>query len=84
MATPAARTIRGAGGLAIVFVGFEIGGWGYLLALVGALVSALAFLNVCMIGPLLGAPLDWGKPNRRTELGTDAARRSYRACARQK
>ena len=62
MATPLGRGIRVVAGAVMIYVGLSVlgGVGGTILALAGILPIATGLLNVCLLGPLLGAPLKGG------------------------
>ena len=58
MAGPIGRGVRVVAGLVMIVAGLIIGSaGGYVLAAVGVLPLLAGLLNVCMIAPLLKAPL---------------------------
>ncbi len=59
MATPLGRGLRVVTGAVLIYVGLAVvqGVGGTLLAAVGVLPIATGLLNLCLIGPLLGAPI---------------------------
>ena len=59
MATVAGRGLRIVAGLALIAYGLLVvhGTTGTVLALVGLVPLALGAFNICLFGPLLGAPL---------------------------
>ena len=59
MASPWGRGARIVVGLALIYWGIaSVGGmWGWVIAIAGLLPLALGVLNLCILGPLLGAPL---------------------------
>lgn len=59
MATPLGRGLRVAVGALLIYVGLTVvqGVAGTLLAALGVVPIAAGLLNVCPIGPLIGAPL---------------------------
>jgi len=59
MATPLGRGLRVAFGAVLIFVGLRVvqGVAGTAIALAGILPITTGVLNICLIGPLLGAPL---------------------------
>ncbi len=63
MATPLGRGLRVVAGALLVYVGLAVvqGVAGTLLAAVGVVPIATGMLNVCLIGPLLGAPMKGGE-----------------------
>ena len=63
MASLAGRGLRIAAGLALVFLGiFGVGGTaGWVVAAVGLVPLLAGVFNVCLFGPLLGAPFDGSK-----------------------
>ena len=65
MASPLGRGLRVVFGGLLIYVGLSVvhGVGGTLLAAVGVVPIATGLLNVCLIGPLLGAPLK-GPPPR--------------------
>jgi len=58
MATGLGRGIRVVLGLALIGYGLLVmkGTGGYVLAVIGLLPIAMGFLNVCLVGPIIGAP----------------------------
>jgi uncharacterized membrane protein len=59
MATPLGRGLRVVFGAALILVGLRVvqGVAGTVIALAGILPIATGILNICLLGPLLGAPL---------------------------
>jgi hypothetical protein len=59
MATPLGRGLRVVAGALLIYVGLAVvqGVGGTLLAALGVVPIATGLLNVCLIGPLIGAPL---------------------------
>ncbi len=59
MATPIGRGLRVVAGGVLIYVGLSVvqGVAGTILAVVGLLPIATGLLNICLIGPLLGAPM---------------------------
>ncbi len=59
MATPLGRGLRVVVGAVLIYVGLSVvqGVAGTILAAVGVVPIATGLLNVCLIGPLIGAPL---------------------------
>lgn len=59
MASPAGRILRILAGSAIIAYGllFTAGVNGMVIAAIGVLPIITGALNICLIGPLLGAPL---------------------------
>jgi hypothetical protein len=60
LASTAGRWTRGIVGIALVVVGIVLGGWWWILAIVGAVVLAGA-LDFCILAPLLGKPFSGRK-----------------------
>lgn len=58
MASGMGRGIRVVAGLALICYGLVVmeGTGGYIMAAVGLVPLAMGALNVCVLGPLLGAP----------------------------
>jgi Inner membrane protein YgaP-like, transmembrane domain len=59
MSTPLGRGLRVAAGGVLIYVGLAVvqGVAGTVLAAVGLLPIATGLMNVCLIGPLIGAPM---------------------------
>ncbi|HTS82062.1 MAG TPA: DUF2892 domain-containing protein [Myxococcaceae bacterium] len=59
MATPLGRGIRIAAGALLIYVGLNVvqGVPGTVLAVVGIAPIVTGLLNICLLGPLLGAPM---------------------------
>ena len=59
MATPLGRGLRVVFGGVLIYVGLNAvqGVVGTVIALLGIVPIATGLLNICLIGPLLGAPL---------------------------
>lgn len=59
MGTPLGRGLRVILGALLIYVGLAVvqGVGGTLLAAVGVVPIATGMLNICLVGPLLGAPL---------------------------
>jgi len=59
MATPLGRGLRIVFGAVLIFLGLRVvqGVAGTVIALAGILPIATGALNICILGPLLGAPL---------------------------
>lgn len=59
MATPAGRIIRIVLGIAIIWVGlaFVDKPLGYVLEFIGLAPLIAGIMNICLVGPLIGAPL---------------------------
>ena len=65
MARPVGRLARAVIGLILIFAGIEIRGvGGVILVLVGLVFVAVGAVNVCLLAPLLGAPLSGSKCRR--------------------
>jgi hypothetical protein len=66
MASPAGRGIRIVAGLLLIFWGFRQGTTlGTVVGLIGIVPLTAGALNLCLLGPLIGAPLkgsDVSKP----------------------
>jgi ABC-type multidrug transport system permease subunit len=58
MASPIGRIARVLLGIALILIGlFAIEGtWGTIIAIIGVIPVAAGIANVCLIGPLIGAP----------------------------
>jgi hypothetical protein len=63
MATPLGRVLRVVFGGLLIYVGLNVvqGVGGTVIALLGIVPIAAGVLNLCILGPLLGAPVR-GKP----------------------
>ena len=63
MATPLGRGLRVAFGGVLIYLGLNVlqGVAGTVVALLGIVPIATGLLNLCLIGPLLGAPMR-GRP----------------------
>ncbi len=57
MARPAGRLGRIVAGGALIAVGALVGGAGWVVVAVGAVVAAAGGANVCLLGPLVHAPV---------------------------
>jgi len=59
MATPLGRILRVVGGGVLIYLGLNVvqGVAGTVLALVGVVPITAGLLNLCLLGPLLGAPV---------------------------
>ena len=59
MGTPLGRGLRVVFGGLLIYVGLNVvqGIGGTVIALLGIVPIALGILNICILGPLLGAPL---------------------------
>ncbi|WP_431947558.1 YgaP-like transmembrane domain [Micromonospora marina] len=55
--SPAGRVARVALGVVLIAVGVSLGGWWWLLALLGLLPLAAGLFNFCTLAPLFGMPL---------------------------
>ncbi|MFI6159102.1 YgaP-like transmembrane domain [Micromonospora haikouensis] len=55
--SPAGRFARVVLGLALIAVGAWLGGWWWLLALLGLLPLAAGIFDFCTLAPLFGMPL---------------------------
>ncbi|HVP59972.1 MAG TPA: DUF2892 domain-containing protein [Myxococcaceae bacterium] len=64
MATPLGRGLRVLVGALLIYIGLAVvrGVGGTVLAAFGVIPIATGLLNVCVIGPLLGAPMKGGTP----------------------
>jgi hypothetical protein len=60
MSTPMGRLVRIVAGLAMIAIGIALGGAWWILAVAGLLPLFAGLANVCLIGPLLGAPMRGG------------------------
>jgi hypothetical protein len=58
MASPAGRILRIVAGLVLLYVGFNVvgGGWGMALEAFGVVAILAGTLNLCLIAGLIGAP----------------------------
>ena len=58
MASAAGRLLRFAAGVALIVVGLTVvkGTGGWVLAVVGLVPIAAGSMNLCFLGPLVGAP----------------------------
>jgi hypothetical protein len=58
MASPAGRILRVVSGLLLLYVGFNIvgGGWGIAVGAFGVIAILAGTLNLCLIAGLIGAP----------------------------
>ena len=67
MATPLGRILRVVGGGVLIWLGLNVvhGVMGTVLALFGIVPITTGLLNLCLIGPLLGAPL---RPSPKTPV----------------
>lgn len=64
MARPAGRLLRIVAGLALIAVGWSMGGTaGTVLMVVGLVPVFAGVFNVCLIAPIIGAPFS-GRSNR--------------------
>lgn len=62
MSQPVGRVIRAVAGLALVALGFGIGGTtGLVVGIVGLVPLAAGVFNFCLIGPLIGGHFDGRK-----------------------
>lgn len=58
MATPAGRILRIVLGIVIIWIGVvSPKPFGYVLEVIGLIPIIAGVLNLCLIGPLIGAPL---------------------------
>ncbi|TNH31104.1 DUF2892 domain-containing protein [Micromonospora orduensis] len=55
--SPAGRVARVVLGLVLIVVGVSLGGWWWLLALLGLLPLGAGLFNFCTLAPLFGMPL---------------------------
>ncbi|SCG47203.1 YgaP-like transmembrane domain [Micromonospora coxensis] len=55
--SPAGRVVRVVVGIGLIVASASLGGWWWLLALVGLLPVATGVLDICTLGPLFGRPL---------------------------
>ena len=55
--SPAGRVVRIVLGLVLIVIGVSLGGWWWLLALLGLLPLAAGLFDFCTLGPLFGMPL---------------------------
>ena len=71
MATPLGRVLRVAAGTLLIYVGLAVvhGIGGIVLAAVGVVPIVAGLLNLCPIGPLIGAPMK-GASTRPSAPGT--------------
>lgn len=61
MSGPVGRLARIAAGIVLIVIGASLGGAGWILAVVGLLPIAAGVFNVCLIAPVLGAPVSGAK-----------------------
>lgn len=64
MSSPAGRIARIVAGLVLIALGIALGGGWLVLVVVGLLPLAAGASNLCVLGPLMGAPLN-GRECRR-------------------
>lgn len=65
MASPAGRLLRVVLGLVLIAVGFAVGGTaGWVIGIIGVVPIVLGAVNVCAIGPVVGAPFRGGALRR--------------------
>lgn len=57
LGSPAGRWTRGVAGLALLIVGAVLGGYWWILAVVGAVVLAAGVFDFCLLAPLARKPL---------------------------
>jgi hypothetical protein len=57
LASQPGRVLRAVLGLALIAAGATLGGWWWLLAVVGLLPLAAGVLDFCTLGPLFRLPL---------------------------
>ncbi len=57
----AGRWTRAVAGLVLIAFAIVLGGWWWLLALVGAVFIAAGAFDFCLLAPLLGKPLQGRK-----------------------
>ena len=57
MASPTGRGLRSAVGIALIVVGFLLGGGWIALGVVGVLFVAVGLFDICLLAPLFGQPL---------------------------
>jgi hypothetical protein len=55
------RWVRGILGVALLVLGAWLGGFWWILAVVGALVAAAGIFDFCMLAPLAGKPFSGPK-----------------------
>lgn len=55
--TPAGRWARALVGVVLIALAVVLGGWGWLLAVVGVVFVLVGALDVCLLAPLAGRPL---------------------------
>jgi hypothetical protein len=55
--SPAGRIVRIVLGSVLIVVGVSLGGWWWLLAVVGLLPLAAGIFDICTLAPLFGMPL---------------------------
>ena len=57
MSSSAGRLLRAFVGLALIVVGFALGGGWLTLSVIGLIPLFAGALNVCLLAPLMGQPL---------------------------
>lgn len=57
LGSSAGRWTRGIAGIALVAIGIAFGGWWFVLAAFGFIVSLSGPLDFCLIAPLAGKPV---------------------------
>lgn len=70
--SPVGRVVRIVLGLVLIVIGASLGGWWWLLAIVGLLPLAAGLFNFCTLAPLFHMPLS----GRRFEEATRARQRA--------
>ncbi|HLI31505.1 MAG TPA: YgaP-like transmembrane domain [Solirubrobacteraceae bacterium] len=69
MVSPVGRSVRIVAGVVLVVVGLVVqGAAGIAISVIGVVPIVAGALNVCLLGPLLGADI-WGRP--RAASGAD-------------
>ncbi|WP_206751286.1 YgaP-like transmembrane domain [Cryobacterium sp. HLT2-28] len=57
LGSPAGRWTRIVAGLILVLLAVVLGGWGWILAVLGAVFIAAGSFDFCLLAPLFGKPL---------------------------
>ncbi len=57
LGSTAGRLTRAIAGLALIVLGISLGGWWWLLAIVGAGFIVTSALDLCPLAPLFGKPV---------------------------
>ncbi len=57
MASPTGRGLRALVGIAVIIIGFALGGGWIALGVVGLVFVAVGVFDLCLLAPLFGQPL---------------------------